>query len=73
MGADEERQANAKQWAHRIRRLEPLAMSWVYGDGDEESAHADLARRTLAQATGLRRLLEQMAGRGSAHGEEQGR
>jgi hypothetical protein len=58
----------AHEWAHRVRRLEPQAMAWIY-DSDTDIA-ADLARRTLAQAVGLRRLLDQMAGCVSAHGEE---
>lgn len=63
-----DRQAQAREWAGRIRRLEPQAMCWIYES--ESSAVADLARRTLAQAVGLRRLLDQMAGRISVPGEE---
>lgn len=63
-----DRQEQAREWAIRVRRLEPQAMQWIYES--ESSAVADLARRTLAQAVGLRRLLDQMAGRVSAHGEE---
>jgi hypothetical protein len=63
-----DRAAQAQEWARRVRRLEPQALQWIYES--ESSAVADLARRTLAQAVGLRRLLDQMAGRVSAHGEE---
>lgn len=62
------RQQEATEWAGRIRRLEPLAMKWVYES--ENGAVADLARRALAQAVGLRRLLDQMAGRVSVPGGE---
>lgn len=55
------RALSAREWAHRIRRFEPVAMSWVYDEGT--NADEDLARRILAQAVGLRRLLDQMAGR----------
>jgi hypothetical protein len=61
-------QAIAKEWAQRMRRLEPQAMAWIY-ESDSALA-ADLARRTLAQTVGLRRLLDQMAGCVSTHGEE---
>jgi len=64
----EDRTDQAREWAIRVRRLEPQALQWIYES--ESSAVADLARRTLAQAVGLRRLLDQMAGRVSAHGEE---
>lgn len=64
----EDRRQQAQEWARRIRRLEPQAMQWIYES--ESSAVADLARRTLAQTVGLRRLLDQLAGRVSAHGEE---
>jgi len=63
----EDRTAQAREWAIRVRRLEPQALQWIYES--ESSAVADLARRTLAQAVGLRRLLDQIAGRVSAHGE----
>lgn len=63
-----ERQEQAGEWGRRMRRLEPVVLNWIYES--ESSAVADLARRTLAQAVGLRRLLDQMAGRVSAHGEE---
>lgn len=62
-------QEQAREWARRIRRLEPQAMQWIYESASGQSA--DLARRTLAQTVGLRRLLDQMAGCVSAHGEEQ--
>ncbi len=68
MSATNGRQAQAHDWANRIRRLEPQAMAWIYES--ETSAVADLARRTLAQAVGLRRLLDQMSGRVSVPGEE---
>ena len=61
----EDRPDQAHEWAQRLRRLEPLAMGWIYES--ESDAVADLARRILAQAVGLRRLLDQMAGRVSAH------
>jgi len=64
-----ERQQEARAWAHRVRRLEPVAMGWIYES--ESGIAADLARRTLAQAVGLRRLLDQMAGCVSAHTQEQ--
>ena len=63
-----ERAQQAREWATRVRRLEPQAMAWIYES--ESDAVANLARRTLAQAVGLRRLLDQMAGRVSVHGEE---
>lgn len=63
-----ERLAQAQVWAQRLRRLEPQAMAWIYESEDE--ATADLARRTLAQAVGLRRLLDQMSGRVSVPGKE---
>jgi len=63
-----EQQQLAREWAQRIRRLEPHAMAWIYES--ETAFAADLARRTLAQTVGLRRLLDQMAGCVSAHGEE---
>lgn len=63
------RPETAHLWAARLRHLEPEAMGWIYGS--ETSATADLARRILAQAVGLRRLLDQMAGRVSVPGEEQ--
>lgn len=63
-----DRAAQAKEWAHRMRRMEAAALGWVYES--ETSQAADLARRTLAQAVGLRRLLDQIAGRVSAHGED---
>jgi hypothetical protein len=66
--ATDARQAQAQEWARRIRRLEPQALQWIYES--ESSAIADLARRTLAQAVGLRRLLDQIGGRVSVHGEE---
>ncbi len=47
---------NAKVWANRVRRFEPVAMSWIF---ESETVSADLARRILAQAVGLRRLLDQ--------------
>jgi hypothetical protein len=59
-------QQEAKEWAQRTRRLEPLALKWIYES--ETSSTADLARRTLAQTVGLRRLLDQIAGCVSAHG-----
>ena len=61
-------QEDAMAWAQRVRRLEPLASAWVYES--ESAATADLARRIQAQAVGLRRLLDQMAGRVSVPGEE---
>jgi len=64
----DDRTAQARAWAIRSRRLEAQAMQWIYES--ETDAVADLARRTLAQAVGLRRLLDQMAGRVSAHGKE---
>jgi hypothetical protein len=66
--AQEDRSEQAREWAVRARRLEAQALQWIYES--ESSAVADLARRTLAQAVGLRRLLDQIAGRVSAHGEE---
>ena len=64
----ETRADQARTWAVRARHLEAQALQWVYESGD--GATTDLARRTLAQTVGLRRLLDQMAGRVSAHGEE---
>lgn len=64
-----DRPQTAHLWATRLRHLEPEALGWVYGS--DTSATADLARRILAQAVGLRRLLDQMAGRVSVPGEEQ--
>ena len=64
----DDRTAQAREWAIRARRLEAQAMQWIYES--ETDAVATLARRTLAQAVGLRRLLDQMAGRVSAHGKE---
>jgi len=58
----------ARQAAVQVRRVEQQAMAWIYES--ETDAVADLARRTLAQAVGLRRLLDQIAGRVSAHGKE---
>jgi hypothetical protein len=63
-----DRLAQARDWAVRVRRLEAQAMQWIYES--ESDAVADLARRTLAQAVGLRRLLDQIAGRVSAPGKE---
>ena len=63
-----DRAGQASDWARRLRRLEPVALNWIYES--ESGAAADLARRILAQAVGLRRLLDQMSGRVSAHGEE---
>lgn len=62
------RQRQAQDAARFVRRLEQQTLQWIYES--ESSAVADLARRTLAQAVGLRRLLDQTAGRVSAHGEE---
>jgi len=62
-----DRQQLAAEAARLVRRLEQQALQWIY-EG-ESSAVVDLARRTLAQAVGLRRLLDQIAGRVSAHGE----
>lgn len=66
-----ERQALAGELARRVGRIELAGLQWVYES--EDGATADLARRIRAQAVGLRRLLDQMAGRVSAHGEEQQR
>jgi hypothetical protein len=63
-----DRTAQAREWAIRARRLEVQALQWIY-ESESDSA-ADLARRTLAQAVGLRRLLDQIAGCVSAHGKE---
>jgi hypothetical protein len=63
-----ETEKTASAWAGRLRRLEPVAMGWIYDS--ETNATADLARRILAQAVGLRRLLDQMAGRVSVPGGE---
>jgi hypothetical protein len=63
-----ERAEQAAAGALQVRRLEQQAMQWIYES--ESDAVADLARRTLAQAVGLRRLLDQTAGRVSAHGKE---
>jgi len=63
-----QRQREAHLWAGRLRHLEPVAMGWIYES--DTTATADLARRILAQAVGLRRLLDQMAGRVSVPGEE---
>lgn len=60
-------QEQAREWSGRVRRLEPLAMSWIY---ESTGSNADLARRTLAQTVGLRRLLDQLAGCVSIAGEE---
>lgn len=64
-----DRAEEARIWAQRMRRLELQTLAWVYES--ESGAVADLARRTQAQTVGLRRLLDQLAGRVSAHGEEQ--
>lgn len=56
------REEEARAWAQRLRRLEPKVMSWIYDDGGDASL-SDLARRTLAQTVGLRRLLDQIAAR----------
>ena len=64
------RQAQAAEWAHQARRLEAVAMSWIYDSHAEEDE--TLARRVLAQTVGLRRLLDQMAGRVSAHTQRNG-
>ena len=64
----ETRSEQARIWATRMRRLEAESTGWIYES--ESSAVADLIRRTLAQTVGLRRLLDQIAGRVSAHGEE---
>jgi hypothetical protein len=64
----EERAYAAAEWARRVRRLEQLTLQWIYES--ESDAVASLARRTLAQTVGLRRLLDQIAGRVSVHGEE---
>lgn len=63
-----DRAEQAREWALRVRRLEPQVLQWIYES--EDDAIANLARRTLAQTVGLRRLLDQMAGRVSAPGEE---
>lgn len=65
----EGRKAEAKEWAHRMRRLEAEATRWIYES--ESDSSADVARRTLAQTVGLRRLLDQIAGCVSAHRGEQ--
>lgn len=49
-----------KEWAVRARRLEAQARGWVFELEDAKDSTADLARRTLAQTVGLRRLLDQM-------------
>jgi prephenate dehydratase len=64
----DDRTAQAREWAIRARRLEAQAMQWIYES--ETDAVATLARRTLAQATGLRRLLDQIGGCVSTPGEE---
>lgn len=66
--AGEGRAYEAAEWARQVRRVEMLTLRWIYES--ESDAVANLARRTLAQAVGLRRLLDQMAGRVSVHGEE---
>lgn len=48
-----------KEWAGRVRRLEAQARQWAFEEGEVDTT-ADLARRTLAQTVGLRRLLDQM-------------
>jgi hypothetical protein len=63
-------QAQAAEWAQRVRRLEPVAMSWIYDSAVDQDE--TLARRVLAQTVGLRRLLDQMAGRVSAHTQRNG-
>lgn len=60
MPTEDRRQAVAAEWAQRARRLEPMALAWVYESSNETTA--DLARRIVAQTVGLRRLLDQMAG-----------
>lgn len=62
------REQKAAAWAVQVRMLEQQSMAWIYES--ESSAVANLARRTLAQAVGLRRLLDQIAGRVSVHREE---
>lgn len=47
------------EWAGRVRRLEAQARQWAFEEGEADTT-ADLARRTLAQTVGLRRLLDQM-------------
>lgn len=64
------RQIHAADWAQHVRRLEPVAMSWIYDSATD--ADDALARRVLAQVVGLRRLLDQMAGRVSAHTHRNG-
>lgn len=49
-----------KEWAGRVRRLEAQARGWQFEAEETNSSTADLARRTLAQTVGLRRLLDQM-------------
>ncbi len=58
----------AKAWAHRARRLEAQARAWAFEAEEANDITADLARRTLAQAVGLRRLLDQMVTKEISHG-----
>jgi len=62
------RARRAAESARAVRRTEQLALQWIYES--DTDAVADLARRTLAQAVGLRRLLDQIAGHVSAHDKE---
>ncbi len=49
-----------REWAGRIRSLEAHTRKWAYEAEEVNHPTADLARRTLAQTVGLRRLLDQM-------------
>lgn len=51
---------DVKDWAVSVRRLEAQARGWLFELEEADDITADLARRTLAQAVGLRRLLDQM-------------
>lgn len=56
-----------REWAHRVRRLEAQARGWAFEEGEADIT-ADLARRTLAQTVGLRRLLDQMVTKETGNG-----
>ncbi len=58
---------DVKEWAVRVRRLEAQARMWAFELGEANDNTADLARRTLAQTVGLRRLLDQMATKEMGH------